>query len=73
VTQTQDASWFRVTDAPRGAWTLGAAQTIITTAVKSSSSPAAAVSTVDLERAPFITAFIVRTCFPVWIPVRNPR
>jgi len=39
-------------------------QTIITTAVTSSSNPAAPVSTVDLERAPLTIAFIVSNPFP---------
>ena len=65
VTQTQEDSCSWTTSPCRAAWIRGAAQTIITMAVASRSSPAAAVSTVDLERAPFTTAFIFRTRFPV--------
>jgi hypothetical protein len=38
--------------------------TIMTTAVISSRSPAAAVSSVDLDRAPFMIAFIVAPVSP---------
>jgi hypothetical protein len=52
-------------DPGRAACTRGAAQTIITTAVASSSSPAAAVSHVDLVACAY---FIVGILFPVGTP-----
>jgi len=59
LTQTQEASCWCGTTPGRAACIRGAAQTIITMAVTSSSNPAAPVSTVDLERAPLTIAFIV--------------
>jgi len=64
LTQTQEASCWCGTNPYRAACIRGAAQTIITTAVTSSSNPAAPVSTVDLERAPLTIAFIVSNPFP---------
>jgi len=64
LTQTQEASCWCGTNPGCAACIRGAAQTIITTAVTSSSNPAAPVSTVDLERAPLTIAFIVSNPFP---------
>ncbi len=69
LTQTQEASCWCGTDPGCAACIRGAAQTIITMAVTSSSNPAAPVSTVDLERAPLTTAFIVGIPF---FPVETP-
>jgi hypothetical protein len=70
---TQEASWLPGAD-PCWAWcTRGGAQTIITTAVTSSSRPAAPVSHVDLARFPLTTDVIFATRFPRWNPVRSPR
>jgi hypothetical protein len=52
-----------------GARTLGAAQTIITNAVDSSSRPAAPVSHVDFQRDLLTTAVIAAPRFPDGIPV----